>query len=296
MNCSKRIAVSAIFLFATSATGLRAQEPAAPRAAAARTAPKDATGVTAAAIAGSKEDPAAFERGGKLYVANCGGCHGATGRGGPGAPDLIRSLLVLDDEKGILIAPVIREGRPDQGMPKLNLSEPQIADIVAWLHVQTYAAGHRSTYAFLDVVTGDPKKGEAYFNGAGKCSTCHSASGDLKGIGGRYDAFSLQSHWLGPRSGRGGGRGGRGAQPSARSLITVTVTLPSGQSFKGTLDRIDDFNVALRDSEGVYHSFNREGSVPKVEVVDPLQAHTDLLGKYTDADIHNVTAYLVTLK
>src|SRR5437763_5485442 len=154
------------------------------------------------AIAGSKEDPAAVDRGGKLYATNCAGCHGPTARGGPGAPDLVRSLIVLDDEKGLLIAPVLRNGRPDQGMPRSNLSEPQIADIVAWLHVQTYAAGHRSTYAFLDVVTGDAKKGEAYFNGAGTCHTCHSASGDLKGIGGRYDPFSLQSRWLGPRGGR----------------------------------------------------------------------------------------------
>ncbi len=69
-------------------------------------------------------------------------------------------MLVLDDEKGLLIAPVIREGRLDKGMPKLNLTEPQISDIVAWLHVLTYAAGHRGTYAFGNVVTGDPKKGE----------------------------------------------------------------------------------------------------------------------------------------
>ena len=105
----------------------------------------------AAAIAGAKEDPAAVERGAKLYASNCAGCHGATARGNAGAPDLIRSMIVLTDEKGILIAPVLRNGRPDTGMPKPNLTEPQIADIVAWLHVQTYAAGHRGTYAFQDV-------------------------------------------------------------------------------------------------------------------------------------------------
>ena len=133
-----------------------------------------------AAIAGAKEDPAAVERGAKLYAANCAGCHGNTARGNPGAPDLIRSIVVLTDEKGILIAPVLRNGRPDQGMPKPNLTEPQIADLVAWLHVQTYAAGHRTTYAFQDVVTGDAEKGEAYFNGAGGCNKCHSPTGDLR--------------------------------------------------------------------------------------------------------------------
>jgi cytochrome c oxidase cbb3-type subunit III len=261
-----------------------------------------ARGATAA-IAGSKEDPAAVERGAKLYTAHCAGCHGATARGGPGAPDLVRSVLVLDDEKGILISPILRTGRPDQGMPKPDLTEPQIADIVAWMHVQTYAAGHRGTYAFLDVVTGDPKKGEAYFNTTGACKSCHSPTGDLKGIASRYEPFALQSRWLQPRGGRGGGggggggRGGRGGPAaSGRSTVTVTVTLPSGQSFSGPLERIDDFSVSMRDSSGDYHSFTRDGAIPNVEVHDPLKAHLDLLSRYTDADIHNVTAYLVTLK
>lgn len=261
----------------------------------------------AAAITGSGQDPAAVERGAKLFATNCGGCHGNTGRGGPGAPDLLRSIIVLDDEKGILIAPVIRNGRPDLGMPKSTLNDAPIGDIVAWLHVQTWAAGHRSTYAYQDVLTGDAKKGETYFNA--NCASCHSATGDLKGIGARYDGFSLQARWLQPRGrggrgggGGGGGRGGRGgggggaaAQPS-RSAITVTVTAPGGKPVSGVLDRVDDFSVSLRDASGEYHSFLREGDVPKVEINDPLRIHTDMLRKYTDADIHNITAYLASLK
>lgn len=257
----------------------------------------------AAAIAGSGQDPAAVDRGAKLYANTCAGCHGPAARGGVGAPDLLRSILVLDDEKGILIAPVIRNGRPDLGMPKSTLPDSSIADIVAWIHVQTWAAGHRSSYAYQDVLTGDPKKGESYFNTT--CASCHSATGDLKGIGGRYDAFSLQARWLQPRGGRGGGgggggrggRGGRGAAPqSNRSAVTVTVTPPNGAPVTGTLDRVDDFSVSLRDSAGEYRSFLREGDVPKVAITDPLRPHTDLLRKYTDADIHNMTAYLVSLK
>lgn len=250
----------------------------------------------AAAITAAKEDPAAVDRGAKVYTANCAGCHGATARGNPGAPDLVRSMIVLTDEKGILISPVLRNGRPDQGMPKPNLTEAQIADVIAWLHVQTYSAGHRNTYEFLNVVTGDARKGETYFNSAGGCNKCHSATGDLKGIASRYDAFALQSRWLQPRGGRGGGRGGRGAGAASSSAMTVKVTLPSGESVSGMLDRVDDFSVSLRDSSGKYHSFTREGNAPRVEIEDPLKAHVQMLGKYTDADIHNVTAYLVTLK
>jgi mono/diheme cytochrome c family protein len=294
MSFSKLICLQAV-LISTLAPGIWAQEPAVGDAKPARPGGNDA--VNAAAIAGAKEDPAAVGRGGKTFAQYCAGCHGVAAKGGPGAPDLVRSLLVLDDEKGILIAPVIRDGRPDQGMPKLNLTEPQIADIVAWLHVRTYAAGHRVTYTFGDVVTGDPKKGEIYFNTTGKCNTCHSVTADLAGIGRKYDSLSLQSRWLQPRGARRGGRGAATApQDSKASLPTVIVTLPSGQSFSGTLDRIDDFTVSLHDSSGTFHSFAREGETPKVEVHDPLKAHTEMLGIYTDADIHNVTAYLVTLK
>ncbi|HEX3877905.1 MAG TPA: c-type cytochrome [Bryobacteraceae bacterium] len=296
-----RKALPALLLLAPSAL-LNAQEPA--TAGAGSKASNDKS-VTAAAVAASKEDPAAFARGATAYVTYCAGCHGATARGGPGAPDLVRSLVVLDDEKGILISPILRNGKPDAGMPKLGLSEAQISDLVAWLHVQTYAAGHRNTYAFQDVLTGDPKKGAAYFQTT--CSGCHSATGDLKGIGARYDGFALQARWLQPRGGRGaggggGGRGGRGganaatAAPNNRGTTTVTVTLPSGQKFSGPLDRVDDFSVSLRDSAGEYRSFTREGATPKVEINDPLKPHVDLLSKYTDADIHNITAYLVTLK
>jgi cytochrome c oxidase cbb3-type subunit III len=279
-SCALPVLASAAFLWG--------QEPAANPVKPAQTANNDT--VTAAAIAGSKQDPAAVERGGKVFATYCAGCHGPTAKGGPGAPDLVRSLLVLDDEKGILIAPVIRDGRPDKGMPKLNLTEPQIADTVAWLHVRTYSAGHRNTYAFGDVVTGDAKKGEAYFNGAGKCNTCHSPTKDLAGIAAKTDPFALQSRWLHPGPSR------RGAKLSAGATPTVTVTLKSGEAVSGKLDHIDDFTVSLYDSSGDFHSFSREGAEPKVEVHDPLKFHTDMLRSYTDADIHNMTAYLVTLK
>jgi cytochrome c oxidase cbb3-type subunit III len=248
------------------------------------------TAASAAAVAASKQDPAAVERGAKLYTSHCAGCHGATAKGGPGAPDLVRSLLVLDDEKGILIAPVLREGRPDKGMPKPNLTEPQIADIVAWLHVQTYAAGHRGTYVFQDVVTGNAKKGEAYFNA--NCASCHSVTGDLAGIAKRYDPFALQGRWLQPRGGRGRGAG----KAAAKADVTATLTFPNGQSVSGKLEHIDDFNIAVRQANGEYRSFARDGNTPRVEIHDPLKAHNDLLHGLTDADIHNVTAYLVTLK
>ena len=191
---------------------------------------------TQSAVSASREDAAAVDRGGKLFAANCAKCHGATAKGmtGKDNTDLVRSLYVLDDEKGILLTPPIRDGRPDKGMPKSTLNDAEILDVAAWLRVQSYGAGHRTTYTFLDVLTGDSKKGEAYFNGTGKCNTCHSVTGDLKGIGSRYSPQQLQGRWLSP----GGGRGGRGGAPAAtpsRSQRTVAVTLPGGETTASTI-------------------------------------------------------------
>ena len=238
-------------------------------------------------------DPAAVERGQKAFVSACGFCHGANAKGGESGPDLLRSVLVLDDDDGERIGPVILNGRADKGMPKFALSQVQISDIATFLHNGIRAASLHGVYPIINIVTGDPKAGQAYFNGAGKCNTCHSVAGDLKGIGSKYDPVTLQGKLLMPRT-----TGPGGLQTAGRDAaqIMVKVSLPSGQSVEGKLQHVDDFNIALIDSSGEYHSFTRDGDTPRVEIRDPLLAHLDMLLKYTDADMHNLTAYLVTLK
>ncbi|MGA2711717.1 MAG: cytochrome c [Bryobacteraceae bacterium] len=234
-------------------------------------------------------DAATLERGKAAFVSQCGFCHGSNARGGESGPDLIRSPLVRNDEDGNLIAPVILNGRPVARMPKFNMPRTEISEIAAFLHEGIRAAAERGTYKVLNIVTGDPKAGEAYFNGTGKCNTCHSITGDLKGIGAKYDPVTLQGKLLMPM-------GGVEYQRRASSPIVVTVTFPSGTSFEGALERIDDFNVALTDANGDYHSFARKGNIPKVELRDPIKQHYDMLSKYTDTDIHNLTAWLITVK
>jgi mono/diheme cytochrome c family protein len=234
-------------------------------------------------------DPQTLERGKTTFVSQCAGCHGSNAKGGEGGPDLIRSVAVIDDENGNLIAPIVRGARQAQGMPKFDLPQTQILEIAAFLHEGVRAAAERGTYKILNIVTGNARAGEAYFNGAGKCNTCHSPTGDLKGVGAKYDPINLQSRFLMPG-------GGRGNTKRATSPIVVTVTTAPGKTVKGTLERIDDFTVSLTDEAGNYRSFSRNGSVPKVELKDPLQAHYDMLTKYTDADMHNLTAWLVTLR
>lgn len=238
-----------------------------------------------------KYDPASVERGKLTFVSACGFCHGSNAKGGEKGPDLLRSVVVLDDENGKTIGPVILKGRPDKGMPRFPFTPQQITDIANFLHDSIKNAIDRDNYKILNIVTGDAKAGAVYFNGPGHCASCHSVSGDLKGIGAKYEPVTLQGKFLQPNY-----SWTEGTPPHPVIAYSVTVTLPSGESFTGAPVALDDFNVALREPSGAYHSFKRTKDVPRVEIHNRLQPHLDLLSRYTDADIHNLTAYLVTLK
>src|SRR5690242_378769 len=236
------------------------------------------------------KDPAVV-RGRKQFAESCGFCHGADATGARG-PDLVRSPLVAHDVKGDQIRDVIRRGRPDKGMPPLaNMTDEQIADIAAFLHERAKegleSAGIPGSYPVEKLLTGNAEAGKAFFNGAGGCKTCHSATGDLAGVAGKYSSIELEAHMLYPGHRRRDTGG-------AKVQTTAVVTLPSGEQIKGELVHADDFVVGLRDASGWYRSFSRDRV--KVEFQDPLAAHRELLAKLTQADVHNLFAYLVSLK
>ena len=236
---------------------------------------------------GTPPDAAAAARGAPLYASNCSFCHGAKANGAEG-PDLVRSALVLHDEKGELIGPFLHQGRPDKGMPSFaSLSDSQTYDIAEFLHMRVELAANRGLYQVQNIVTGDARAGEKYFNGAGKCNSCHSVTGDLAHIGSQMQPADLQQAFLYP--------GAHGYEPVKPAVTMVKVSLPSGETVSGTLKRMDDFGVSLYDSAGEYRSFALRAGV-HVEVEDKLVAHRRLLEQYTDRDMHNLTAYLVTLK
>ena len=233
-------------------------------------------------------DAAAIERGKALYGANCVFCHGPNARGGDGGgPNLLRSTIVLEDQKGERIAPVVREGRG--AMPPFQFTEAQIADLAEFLH--SFPVSSRTGPSDIDILVGDPKKGEAYV--ASKCASCHTTAA-LKAVAIKLDdPKMLQQMWLMP--GNAGGRGG-GPAPIPAPPISVAVTLPSGETIKGRLSRVDDFGVSLTEPNGTHRTFRTVGTAIKVEIQDPLTPHKELLRVYTDDDIHNVTAYLASLR
>jgi mono/diheme cytochrome c family protein len=229
--------------------------------------------------------PDILARGKALYEKECGFCHGNDARGDDMGSNLIRSSIVLNDVDGELLHPVLLRGVEASMMPKFNFTEQQTSDIAAFLHSFRVNGYDGSRLRPDTIVVGDAKAGQAYFTQ--RCGSCHSATGDMKGIGTRInDGRTLQQRWLNPSG------GGRGVQTKP---TTVKVTA-SGQATEGTLVRIDDFTVTLTMSDGRQRTFRRDGDNPKVEVIDPYKPHKELLPVYTDKDIHDVTAYLVTLK
>jgi len=238
-------------------------------------------------------DTAAVDRGRSLLSQECGFCHGTNARGGSSGPDLTRSTLVQEDDNGKQLGAFLRVGRPDRGMPRFDLSTAQVEDLAAFLHSEIYLAANRRLYKILDILVGDPKAGQSYFNGAGKCAACHSPTGDLAGIGAKYDATTLQGRIAYPRRGIVPGSPAH-EDPNA---VRATVTLPSGGAVTGAVVRLTDFEVTIYDAATKQQrSFLRNGDAPRVVVTDPLQAHLDQLLKWTDADMHNMTAYLASLK
>jgi cytochrome c oxidase cbb3-type subunit III len=224
------------------------------------------------------------QRGQADYRQSCAICHGTDALGGVG-PNLVQSSLVRHDENGNLITPVIQDGRPDKGMPAFPMMDSaEISDIVAFLHARIAVAsvvsseGLAGGYSLQQLLTGNAEAGKRYFYGAGKCATCHSPTGDLAGITKKYSPADLEAQFLYP----------------SHDSVTATVSLNSGKQFQGKLLHLDAFYVAILDQGGWYRSWPLQQA--KVEVRDPLAGHLKLLSKYTDKDIHDVFAYLETLK
>lgn len=220
--------------------------------------------------------------GGKVYQQNCTFCHGRDAMGGESGPDLTRSKLVHDDKNGDLIGEVVRLGRNgDKKMPAFNFSADEMSSLVAFIHKTATAAakiGNRKGVDVADLQTGNVEAGKAYFNGAGKCSTCHSPTGDLAGVATRFQGLQLEQRMLYPRN----------------VISKVIVTLPSGKTVAGPLAYHDEFVIGMHDESGAYHSW-KVGDV-KYKIDAPVNAHVEQLPKYSDADIHNLMAYIQTLR
>lgn len=222
------------------------------------------------------------EAGGGLFRQNCAFCHGRDAMGGETGPDLTQSKLVQEDVNGDKISPVVKEGRIDKKMPAFNFSSQELLSLVAFIHGRETAAasqkGKRRGVEVSDLQTGNLQAGREYFNGAGGCAKCHSPTGDLAGIATRYQGLRLEERMLYPRD----------------ATSKVAVTAANGKTIEGTLAYRDEFVIGLKDADGTYHSWPVRNV--KFKVDSPIDAHVELFPKYSDDDIHNLMAYLQSLR
>lgn len=233
-------------------------------------------------------------RGRALYNSTCGSCHASDIRGVPGkGVSLLRSGIVLSDKAGELIADSVSKHNP-----RINLVEADNLAISEYLHSIEATAGPQGSPPGrnpkgieLNVLVGDAKAGEAYF--AKACASCHSVTGDMKGIASKYaDAKELQNGWFDgivPGAGRG-----------PRGRMQATVTMPDGTKFEGRSIRKDDYIVILMLADGTRKSIPLDVTpAPKVEMKDPQEAHKKMAVAIDDPDnknLHDITAFLWTLK
>jgi cytochrome c oxidase cbb3-type subunit 3 len=275
-----RVLQLAAFLLLASVAGVAAQGRGQASPASVRPAP---------AAAGQSFSREQIDTGRTRFAAQCGFCHGRDAAGGEGGTDLTRSALVGTDARGDKIRPFLRSGRPDKGMPAFSLPDADVTAIVAFIHDQrdqaAAATGGRRAVDLADLQTGNADAGRRYFDTA--CARCHSATGDLKGVATRYEGLPLLQRMLFP------GAGGRGAGPSPKPP-DVRVTLRDGQIVTGTLAYRDEFTISITDSNGWRRSWPAAQVTYTVD--DRLQAHVEQLGKYTDGDMHDVLAYLQTIR
>jgi len=276
-----RIGILAVLCVAISALGHAQQAPGASPAS--KRPPATATPQT--------YSPDQIQAGQARFASQCGFCHGRDAAGGETGPDLTRSTIVAEDVRGNKIAPLVRAGVPDKGMPPITLSESDMAAIVAFIHdakaKAENASGGRRSVDVADLRTGNVDAGRQFFNGAGGCAKCHTVSGDFAKVGSRYEGLALLQRMLYPGSGRGAG--------PAAAAPTVTVTPTNGQPVTGKLAFRDEFTISVVDADG----WTRSWPINAVKISggdDPLRGHIELLSKYTDDDMHNVLAYLQTLR
>jgi putative heme-binding domain-containing protein len=231
---------------------------------------------------GPEPDRAAAARGAPLFQQNCGFCHGPQARGAEG-PSLITSDVVLGDDHGEHVVAFLKIGRPDKGMPSFaGLPENQLKDIAEFLHLQVEQVANRGTYQVLNILVGDPAKGQAYV--AAKCMSCHTA-GEFAHIASKFRSpDQLQRGWIWP------------TRPADNSLaITATVKTADGATVTGRVTQVSDFRITVVDAGGQTHVIERGAGVD-VQMNDPLAPHQAMVMTLTNEDMHNVTAYLETLK
>jgi mono/diheme cytochrome c family protein len=240
-------------------------------------------------------DQEAHDRGRALWARECVNCHGTQARGSENGPNIIRTRTVNFDRSsptpGSVLGPFLSKGHETQsGRASASFSSDEVAALANFLRQRVNDTMRGSpVFTVGDILIGNPAAGKAFFFGGGKCAECHNETTNnlapgagTPGIGARIPRpVDLQQRMLFPTAIRG--------------RETVTVTQRGETAVAGTLVEQSDFFVTLRLADGTLSTVRRTPQM-KVVISNPLQAHIDLLEVITDAQMHDVVAYLEALK
>lgn len=231
---------------------------------------------------GAVPDKAAAARGEPLFKQNCAFCHGPQGHGATG-PSLVTSDGVLGDDHGEKLVPFLKKGRPEKGMPAFAaISDDKLKDLAEFMHLQVEEVANRGAYHVLNVVVGDKAKGQAYVGA--HCLSCHTAE-TFAHIGGRFRApEQLQRYWIWPAN-----------SSNQATAVKSTVKTPDGATLTGRVTQMSDFRITVVDDTGHARVIERKRGV-EVQINDPLAAHQEMIMTLRNDDMHDVTAYLDSMK
>jgi cytochrome c oxidase cbb3-type subunit III len=177
----------------------------------------------------------------QYFLGHCAQCHGPEGEGGRGVNLTTGRYRHGNSDRQLYMT--IRKGVPGSEMYGSSLSQPELWRVVAYVR-RLGAAGAEEKAA------GDPKAGQAIYEGKGGCASCHIVNGrggllgpDLTEIGLRRSLKFLRDSIVDPSA---------YINPEYRS---ATVVPRSGAKVRGVVLNEDDYSIQLRDTREELRSF-----------------------------------------
>jgi cytochrome c oxidase cbb3-type subunit 3 len=224
--------------------------------------------------------PADIQYGARTYAAQCTVCHGVTGDAVNGVD--LRSGRFRRASSDFELMALITTGIPGTAMPAFKFNTAELSGIIAYLRNMRDFNAER-------VAVGDAGRGQALFDGKGRCATCHRVNGegprlapDLSDIGATRTADTLQRTLIDPN----------GVPQFANR--TVRAVTRDGKVVTGRRLNEDTYSVQLIDSQ------ERLVSLLKADLVQYTVSKTASMPAYKDTlsriEIADLVAYLLSLK
>ena len=221
------------------------------------------------------------KNGERLFLGQCGRCHGPKGEGGQGALLAQPRLRRAPDDESLFR--VIREGiRGTEMPPGSTLSNREVWQLAAFVR----SLGRVP----IETVAGNAQHGQEVYQGKGKCGQCHIVNGqgisvgpELTDVGARRNANYLRASLITPEA----------AVPDG--FLQVRITTKDGRRITGVRINEDTFTIQVRDLSGRTYSFFKQelSDLQKDFGKSPMPGYQKVL---TATELDDLVAYLASLR